>query len=201
MRPDRIRKALLVAASAAFLALPSAAPAQQPGELGSAEDAKAMLLRVMAALKEDRGRALDVINRGLGGFLDRDLYPFCFNVRDGKAVAAASPNSKQAIGRDVRTLKDAAGKSYGLEFYAAAQKPEGEITEVTYMFPTPGDPKPVPKVSYITRAGDLACGVGYYKELAPATPVSSGPPQPSATQAEPARPSEPRPPHDGGDGL
>jgi hypothetical protein len=39
--------------------------------------------------------------------------------------------------------------AYGLELYAAAQKPEGQITEVSYMFPRPGaDAKPVPKVSW-----------------------------------------------------
>jgi hypothetical protein len=31
------------------------------------------------------------------------------------------------------------------------------------MFPKPGaDPKPVSKVSLVTRVGDLVCGVGYY---------------------------------------
>ena len=45
------------------------------------------------------------------------------------------------------------------------QKPEGEITEVSYMFPRPGaDKTPVPKVSLVTRVGDLGCGVGYYKQ-------------------------------------
>jgi hypothetical protein len=51
------------------------------------------------------------------------------------------------------------------EMKAAAQKPEGQITEVgPYMFPKPGTTAPVvPKVSFVTRAGDLGCGVGYYK--------------------------------------
>ena len=32
------------------------------------------------------------------------------------------------------------------------------------MFPKPGPNKtPVPKVSFVTRVGDLGCGVGYYK--------------------------------------
>jgi hypothetical protein len=32
------------------------------------------------------------------------------------------------------------------------------------MFPRPGpDKTPVQKVSLVTRAGDLGCGVGYYK--------------------------------------
>jgi hypothetical protein len=44
------------------------------------------------------------------------------------------------------------------------QKPESQITEVSYMFPRPGaDPTPVAKISFITKAGDLGCGVGYYK--------------------------------------
>jgi hypothetical protein len=51
-----------------------------------------------------------------------------------------------------------------MELYAAGQKPEGQITEVSYLFVRPGpDTKPVPKVSFVARAGDLFCGVGYYK--------------------------------------
>jgi hypothetical protein len=42
---------------------------------------------------------------------------------------------------------------------AAAQKPEGQITEVSYMFPKPGTTAPaVPKVSFVTRVADLGCG-------------------------------------------
>jgi hypothetical protein len=53
---------------------------------------------------------------------------------------------------------------FGPELYAAAQKPEGQVTEIGYMFPRPGaDRTPVPKVTFIARAGDLGCGVGYYK--------------------------------------
>jgi hypothetical protein len=44
------------------------------------------------------------------------------------------------------------------------KKPEGQMTEVSYMFPKPGaDKTPVPKVTFVTRVGDLGCGVGYYK--------------------------------------
>jgi hypothetical protein len=46
----------------------------------------------------------------------------------------------------------------------AGQKPEGTITEVSYMFAKPGpDKTPVPKVSFVTRVGDIYCGVGHYK--------------------------------------
>ncbi len=36
--------------------------------------------------------------------------------------------------------------------------------EVSYMFPKAGaDKTPAPKVSFVTSAGGLGCGVGYYK--------------------------------------
>ena len=105
--------------------------------------------------------AIAMFVKGEGGFRDRDLYPFCFRIADGKTLA--SPKAVQA-GTDIRTLKDTNGNGYGPAIYAAAQKPEGEITEVSYMFVRPGpDKTPVPKVSFVTRVGDLGCGVGYYK--------------------------------------
>ena len=131
---------------------------------GTAAEAKAMLDNAVAAVKADKTKALDMFNKGEGGFLDRDLYPFCFNVSDGKILAVASPNAKQFLGTDIRDLKDATGKVYGPELYAAAQKPEGQIGEVSYMFPRTGpDKTPVAKVSFVTKVGDLGCGVGYYK--------------------------------------
>ena len=132
--------------SAAVLLLSPIAFAQQTG--GTADEAKAMLMKAVAAVKADKAKALDMFNKGEGGFLDRDLYVFCSNVSDGKIVAIGNPNAKQLIGVDTRTLKDATGKAFGAELYAAYQKPEGEITEVSYMFPRPGpDKTPVQKVS------------------------------------------------------
>jgi hypothetical protein len=75
-----------------------------------------------------------MFNKGEGGFLDCDLYPFCANLSDGKLLAVANPNAKQLLGTDVRELKDVTGKVYGKEMFAAAEKPEGTITEVSYMF-------------------------------------------------------------------
>jgi Single Cache domain 2 len=126
---------------------------------GTAADAKAMLDKTVAALKADKTKTLDLINKGEG-----DTYPFCSNVSDDKIVAVGNPNAKGLIGTDGRALKDATGKAYGQEMYAAASKPEGQIIEVSYMFPKPGaDKTPVQKVSFLTKVGDLICGVGYYK--------------------------------------
>jgi Single Cache domain 2 len=150
--------------SSLVFAVVVAGAALAQAQYGTATEARAMLDKAVAAVKADKAKALDMFNKGGGGFLDRDLYPFCGNVSDGKILAVANPNAKQNIGKDVRELKDATGKAYGQELFAAGQKAEGQITEVSYEFARPGDPKPVPKVSYVTRVGDIYCGVGYYKQ-------------------------------------
>jgi Single Cache domain 2 len=156
-----IRTLMIAAASAAVLTISPAAFAQQSG---TAAQAKAMLMKAAAAVKADRTKALDMFNKGEGGFLDRDLYVFCQNVSDGKLVANGNPNAKDLLGTDSRTVKDSTGKPFGAELFAGMQKPEGQFTEVTYMWPRPGtDKTPAPKVSLVTNVGDLGCGVGYYK--------------------------------------
>jgi len=157
----RTRTACAIALIAVAAVLATSASAQQ---FGTAAEAKAMLEKTVSALKADKAKTLELINEGKGGFLDRDLYPFCFNLSDGKNIAVASPNAKQVLGMDVRTIKDPTGMLFGPDLYASAQKPEGQITEVSYMWPRPGaDKTPVAKVSFVTKAGDLGCGVGYYK--------------------------------------
>lgn len=153
------RSLMIGAVSAALLTLSAAAFAQQ-SQFGTAQEARVMLGKAVAAVKANKDVALTMFNKGEGGFKDRDLYPFCFNLSDGKFVAAI----QQLLGTDTRILKDPTGKVFGPELYAAAQKPEGQITEVGYMFPRPGaDKTPVAKVTFVTKAGDLGCGVGYYK--------------------------------------
>ena len=79
---------------------------------GTADEAKAMLMKAVAAVKADKA--------------NRDLYVFCFNASDGKQVANGNPNAKQLMGVDARTIKDAhKGKAFGAELYAAYQKPGG----------------------------------------------------------------------------
>jgi hypothetical protein len=145
---------------AAALFISTQATAQQ-GQLGTAQEARAMLDRAVAAVKADQAVALAMFNKGEGGFRDRDLYPFCFRTADGKQLAGPLAITS---GTDIRTLKDSSGKASGQEIYAAGQIPEGQITEVNYVFPKPGTTAPdFPKVSFVTRVGDLGCGVGYYK--------------------------------------
>jgi hypothetical protein len=158
-----VRKFMIAAVSAAVIALSPAAFARQVG--GTADEAKAMLMKAVAAVRADKAKALDMFDKGEGGFRDRDLYVFCANVSDGTIVANGDPNLKEALGADIREAQNSTGKAFGAEIYAAIQKPEGQISEVSYMMPRPGpDDTPVAKVSLVARADDdLGCGVGYYK--------------------------------------
>jgi hypothetical protein len=134
----------------------------KPRQSGTPEQAMAMLDRAVAAVRADKAKAIAMFNKGEGEFLEGDLYPYCFNV--GDSIMVADVNQPQLIGQKAADLKDLTGKAYGLELYSAAQKPEGEITDVSYMFQKPGsDQAAVPKVALVTRVGDLACAVGYYK--------------------------------------
>ena len=158
-----VGKFVIAAASAAVIALPPAAFAQQ--NHGTAAEAKAMLMKAIAAVKADEAKALAMVNKGEGGFRDRDLYVFCANVSDGTLVATGNPNLREALGVDIRAAQNSTGKRFGEQIYAAIQKPEGQITEVSYIAPEPdaGDTL-VAKVSLVARAdNDLGCGVGYYK--------------------------------------
>jgi Single Cache domain 2 len=138
-------------------------PALAQGPSGTAEEAKAMLTKAISAVKADRAKALEMFSKGEGGFKDRDLYVFCANVSDGKLVAHVNP---QLINVDVRTLKDSAGNNFGqINFDLGIKAKEGEITQSPpYLFPRPGpDKTPASKVAFMSKIGDVYCGVGYYK--------------------------------------
>jgi hypothetical protein len=160
----RFRLSLVIAAApAAVIALSATAFAQQAG--GTAGEARAMLMKAVAAVKADKAKALHMFDRGEGGFRDRDLYVFCLNVRDGALVATGNPNLREALGMDMRAAQNSNGTAFGAEIYAAVQKPEGQITEVSYMAPKPGAADTLAqKVTLVARAdNDIGCGVGYYK--------------------------------------
>jgi hypothetical protein len=66
-----VRKFMTAAAPAAVIALSPEAFAQQTG--GTADEARAMLMKAVAAVRADEAKALDMFNKGEGGFRDRDL--------------------------------------------------------------------------------------------------------------------------------
>lgn len=128
-------------------------------DFGTAEDAKTMLERAVAVLKQDENQALQMFNQGEGGFKDRDLYVFCGGPDGNYTAHGGNP---KVVGQSLRSVTDKAGKPLGEEIYKAAQ--EGQVAEVSYMWPRPGEQEPMPKTSYVTKAGDQVCGVGYYRQ-------------------------------------
>lgn len=123
----------------------------------SAQDAKAMLERAVAAMKLDKTKALTAFRTGGDGFRDRDLYVFCAR-NNGIVDAHIDP---QQIGRNIKDLYDVDGVAFGQEMMAIAA--EGQIKEVAYMWPEPGSHTPAAKISFVTRVSGQMCGVGYYK--------------------------------------
>ena len=152
MKPARAARS----AARAIVLLLAAGPVLAEGN-ASAQDARAMLERAVAAVKTDEPKALATFSSGGGGFRDRDLYVFCAR-SDGKVDAHIDPAQ---INRNIKDLYDVDGVAFGQEMMAVAQN--GDIKAVSYMWPRPGSREPAQKVTFVTRVADQVCGVGYYK--------------------------------------
>ena len=127
-------------------------------DFGTPEEAKAMLERAVAAVKEDKAKALDMFNKGEDGFKDRDLYVWCANASDG--IVTATPYWNR--GKQLRDLEGKRGAPFGETVMRYAT--EGTIKETTYWWPRPGTDKPLEKTALYTKVGDQICSVGYYKD-------------------------------------
>lgn len=122
----------------------------QAGEFGTAEEAKTMLNKAVAAVRSDEQKALAMFNSGQSGFKDRDLYVLCASASDGKITASPSSNGKNLKGF-------AAGRKV-METAA-----EGKVSEITYLWPRPGSITQLKKHTFYTKVGDQICGVGYWE--------------------------------------
>jgi len=127
----------------------------QAAQYGTAVEAKAMLEKAVAAVKEDKAKALDMFNKGEGGFKDRDLYVWCANASDG--IVTAHPTNK---GKELRDIEGKHGAAFGQEIMQSAT--QEAIKEVTYWWPRPGSDIPLEKTTFYTKAADQICAVGYY---------------------------------------
>ena len=147
------KRTLLRAALVAFGTI--AASWAQAEDTGSSAEAKALLDRAVVEVKADIPAALAKFNDAKGSFRDRDLYVFCANASDG--ILTAHP---KLVGTDLKTIVDKNGKALGKEMLDNAK--EGEITEVTYVWPRPNATDPEEKISFVTKVNGQVCGAGYY---------------------------------------
>jgi hypothetical protein len=131
-------------------------------QLATADDAKAMLDRAIAALKANEAAALKQFNDEKDKqFRDRDLFVYCFNVADGKFTAF---QNNMMVGVDIRELKLPPDDPIGKRAYDAIHDaPEGNVVTIEYGFPKPGTKTPATKQTLQERVGDQACGVTYFK--------------------------------------
>jgi hypothetical protein len=154
---ENARRTKLFAFALAALLL-TVVPTAIAQNFGTAEEARAMLDRAVAALKSDETKALqefdDADNKQ---FHDRDLYVSCFDISDGKFRAAPLA----MLGMDIRTFK-AGDDPIGQRAFDAIQgAPEGNVVTMDFNFPKAG--KPAVKESLEARVGNQGCGVSYYK--------------------------------------
>lgn len=149
----RMIRTFFVLAVLSFVAMPAFADGY-----GTPAEAKAMLEKVVVALKADQAKALKEISMGEDGFKEKDLYPYCGGP-DGNFTAHPT-----LVGKSLKDLMDKSTppKPLGKEIYAAAE--EGKISEVGYMWPRPGSTEPAHKEVYVTKVGDQVCAVGYYEK-------------------------------------
>ena len=149
-----VRTLAFAIAGATLLVLFTSASLPAAQQFGTEKEAKAMLEKAIAALKVNKEKALEMFNKGEGGFKDRDLYVFCANASDG--VLTAHPYLK---GEHLQDIVGKKGYPLGKEIMRTAT--EGKISEVTYWWPRH---KPLEKHSFYTKVADQNCGVGFYKE-------------------------------------
>jgi len=150
-----VKKLGFVLTTTLFVIVAVATLVAAQAQYGTAAEAKAMLEKAVGAVKANKTKALAEFTKGEGGFKDRDLYPYCGGP-DGNFTAHPS-----LTGKSLKDLKDKAGKPFGADMYKVAT--EGKISEVSYMWPRPGQTEPVKKELYFTKVGDQICAVGFYK--------------------------------------
>jgi hypothetical protein len=147
---------ILGQALALALCLPIS-PVLAQARYGTEAQAKAMLNRAVVAVKQNKAKALEMFNKGQGGFKEGDLYVFCANASDG--ILTAHPYLK---GEHLQEIKGKKGYPLGKEIMQNAA--DGKIKQVTYWWPRPGSDKPLEKQTFYTKVEGQNCGVGFYKE-------------------------------------
>ena len=126
---------------------------------GSKQEAMALLDKAITHVNAvGKDTAFADFGRPDGGFVDRDLYVYCF---DMKGSAVAHGGNPALIGMSMIDLMDADGVHVISDMIRVVQT-SGEGW-VDYKWPNPITKKIEPKSAYVRKAKDDWCGVGYYK--------------------------------------
>jgi cytochrome c len=145
-------------ASASIVAMVAVVACPVAAKATTAEQTKALAERAAAHIQEvGKEKAFADFNRRDGGFIDGDLYVFCY---DSKGVILAHGNPA-FMGRNMQRLKDPDGNE-PLQLFNRKVREEGRGW-VDYKWPNPVTKRIDDKSSYVIGIDDVVCGAGYYK--------------------------------------
>jgi len=125
----------------------------------TAEQAKAFSERAAAHIKQvGEEKAFVDFTRRDGGFIDGELYVFCY---DNKGLNKAHGGNPAFVGRNLLHIKD----PDGVEPNALIVKKGFEQGSgwVDFKWPNPVTKRIESKSAYVIHTNDVVCGVGYYK--------------------------------------
>lgn len=129
------------------------------GEFGSRDEAQAMVNKAVGLIAAKGKDAFPAFEDANGGFKDRDLYVFVY---DMQGVNVSHGANKALIGKNLRTMKDVDGKMLIDEMIGVVSaKGEGWVD---YKWQNPVTKKIEDKSSFVKKAaGELFVGVGVYR--------------------------------------
>jgi cytochrome c len=126
---------------------------------GSKEEAKALLDKAVAHINSvGSEKAYADFSSKSGGFVDRDLYVYCFDM-EGKAVAHGG--NPGLIGKNLMDMRDPDGVQPVKESIHMMQSSDHGTLD--FKWPNPISKKIEAKQAFIAKAKADWCGVGYYK--------------------------------------
>jgi len=123
------------------------------------EQAKAFSERASAHIKKvGEKKAFADFTRPDGGFVDGELYVFCY---DRQGINMAHGGNRSFVGRNLLHIKDPDGAEPNLLIVKMGF--EHGRGWVDFKWPNPVTKRIENKSAYVIRTNDVTCGVGYYK--------------------------------------
>ncbi len=126
----------------------------------SADEAKAFAERAVAHINDvGRDKAFADFSRPDGGYVDGELYMFCYTA-DGLNLAHGG--NPTFVGKNMLNVKDPDGKLANVEIiHTGLEKGTGWVD---FRWPNPLSKKIEAKSAYVIRVDpNTVCGSGYYK--------------------------------------
>ena len=141
----------------AIFAMGFCATVASAGERGTLDEAKAMVKKARAYMREQGAeKAFAEFSNPKGKFHDRDLYIYVYDKKGKNVAHGANP---RLIGKDLIDLRDIDGVYMVKGLLEAAQKGSGTLN---FKFVNPVSKVIEPKIGYAEMEGDYMVGSGVY---------------------------------------